>query len=348
MAGGGGTRLWPVSRNDNPKQFIDLGSGKSLLEQTFARATALTSLDHIYAATSERYAARVRELLPDLPPDHLFLEPHKRDTGPAFAAAAMALLERGEGNEPATFMWSDHVFTAEDVFMKDAAKIPRLVASHAKTVVVMGHRPTFPETGLGYIEMGEEIEPGVHTVRSFREKPNLATAKKYLEAGNYAWNMAYISLTPHYLVEQLREHAPELMTGIDIYEAARRRNDMTAAAAAYGELPKISIDYALLEKTPRILVVTGDYGWSDVGNWAAVGDVFGATGDHAPRGHHVHVDSHDNYVYNPTKMTVSLIGMSNSIVVVTDDAILITHKDYSHRVKDVVAQLEEEGNSDVL
>lgn len=343
MAGGGGTRLWPLSRQKNPKQFLDLGSGKTLLEQTYDRARAVVGLEHIFVATLEEYGERVRQMLPELPAANIFYEPDRRDTAPAFAAVAVQLQQLGSGDEVAVFMWSDHVFTAPDDFVADIKKIPDVLATHPDSIMIVGHVPTSAETGFGYIEAGELVEgyDDVWQVKSFKEKPDRAVAEKYVAAGNYYWNMGSVSLTPNYLLAQLSEFQPELFAGIQKYAKALE-------VVAYKALPRISIDYALLEKAPRIYVVTGDYGWSDIGNWAAVKQVFGVAGDHVPAGHHVHVDSRDNYVYNTTSKAVSLIGLQDTIVVVTDDAVLVTAKDKAYKIKEVVAKLEAEGKHQYL
>jgi len=350
MAGGGGTRLWPLSRKSKPKQFIDLGTGKTLLEHTYDRARTLAEPANIFVATTEEYRDQVNRLLPDVPLENMFYEPFRRDTGPAFAAAAIQLKLRNRSDQPTIFMWSDHVFTVEDAFLADLKKIPQLVEENPDAVVIIGHTPVIPETGLGYIELGDKHQShdNVFKVSAFKEKPDHDTAEQYVAAGNYMWNMAYVSCQPDYLLKQLRQYQPELMKGVDTYEQALQGKDQARANATYGKLPKISIDYALLEHAPNILAVTGNYGWSDVGNWAAVHDVFGVKGDHMPHGHHVHVDSKNNYIYNATDKTVSLIGLEDTIAVITDDAVLVTKKEDAHKVKDVVAKLEAENNTELL
>lgn len=350
MAGGGGTRLWPLSRHGRPKQFLDLGSGKSLLEHTYDRARIMAAPADIFVATTAEYHKEVQTLLPDIPTANIFDEPTRRDTGPALAAAAVQLKLRGKGSVPTIFMWSDHVFTAEDRFLQDLQKIPAIIEQHPEAVLILGHRPTFPETGFGYIEAGKQLAgyDDVFEVTSFKEKPDITLAQKYLESGRYFWNMGYVSLRPDYLFQELSRTAPELMARITAFEAKLQDGDVLGAAMVYSTLPKIAIDYALLEKAPRVIVVTGDYGWSDVGSWGAVQEIFGTRGDHMPYGHHIHVDAHNNYVYNATNRAVSLLGVTDTIVVVTDDAVLVTTKNSSHKVKDVVAKLEAEGKSEYL
>lgn len=350
MAGGGGSRLWPLSRKDQPKQFLTLGVGATLLEQAFDRASQVTDRNNIYVATIKEYEDRVRKLLPSLLTTHILLEPERRDTGPAFAATAAHLMVAGQGNEPVIFMWSDHVFTAEEQYVADLKRLAALIAQQPSRIAIMGHIPTYAETGFGYIETGSEVEgqAQVFEVVQFKEKPDKATAEHYVTSGKYFWNMGSICTTPNHLLAELKLHAPDLAAGVEQYKDALEEEDTEAAAHVYGTLPKISIDYALLEHATEILVVTGDYGWSDIGNWSAVQDIFGTEGDHAGNGHHVHVDALRNFVYNTTNKAVSLIGLEDTIVVVTDDAVLVTKKDRAHQVKEVVAKLEEDGKSEYL
>lgn len=343
MAGGAGTRLWPLSRTSTPKQFLKLDGKKTLLETAYDRARMITLADRIFIATSKAYGPTIQQLLPQVPADHIFYEPERRDTAPAFAAVAKQLIMRGEGQEPTVFMWSDHVFTSENEYVEDVKKIPQVLTEHPHSIVIAGHIPTFPETGFGYIELGNKLGSfkDVYDVKRFKEKPDLATAEQYVASGNYVWNMGCVSAIPDYLVEQLTKFEPEMMADINKFADGLKSGDTPAAEAAYGQAKKISIDYALLERTSPIYVVTGDYGWNDVGNWATVHDVFGGDGDHDPHKRHIHVDSKNNYIYNDTDRAVSMIGMENTIVVVTEDAILITDKSKAHQVKEVVARLEQ-------
>lgn len=350
MAGGGGTRLWPLSRQKNPKQFLTFGGEKTLLEMTFDRAKQLTSVDNIFVATMAQYGERIKELLTEVPEQNIFYEPERRDNAAAIASVAVRIAMRGQGNEPTLFMWSDHVFTNETEFMHDLKRLSDLVTNNPNSFVIMGHTPTSPETGFGYIEADttSATEKDVFTVKSFKEKPDKDTAATYVAAGNYFWNLGYITVRPLYLLEELRKYEPELMKGIDAFRQALEKNNEEEANTIYSTLPKTSIDYAVLERTPSLFVISGDYGWSDVGNWSAVQDVFGVQGDHMPQGHHIHVDSENNYVYNATGQAVSTIGIKNSIIVVTHDAILVTAKSEAHKVKDVVARLEKEGKTELL
>lgn len=349
MAGGGGTRLWPLSRRDRPKQFLDLGSGRTLLEHAYERACAIASPSDIFIATARQYEARVRALLPHVPEANIFYEPERRDTAPAFAAAALHLSARGRAVMPTIFLWSDHIFTNETEFLNDLRRLPALIESHPDTVIIMGHRPTFPETGFGYLELGEAVadQADVYVVKAFKEKPDKATAEQYVAAGNFYWNMGYISCRPEYLLQELKARAPEFAHGLAAYRAALE-GGQGDAAAAYAQFPRLAIDHALLERTPRLLAITGDYGWSDVGSWATVQEIFGRRGDHMPRGHHLHISSSGCYIYNATGRAVTLIGLKDVIVVVTDDAVLVTDRQHAARTKEVVAQLEADKRAALL
>ncbi|MDP3997247.1 MAG: sugar phosphate nucleotidyltransferase [Candidatus Andersenbacteria bacterium] len=350
MAGGGGTRLWPLSRRRQPKQFLDFGTGQTLLERAYERAKTLISDDHIYVATAAEYGAKTRQLLPKIAPDHFFLEPERRDTTAAFASVVLRLAAAGRSDEPMVFMWCDHIFTNEQEFLNDLGKIDEILNKNPQALVLLGHVPIAPETTLGYIEVKEKLSgyDDVWHVKQFREKPDLATAEKFIAAGNFFWNMGYFSLLPSFFLQELRRLAPEVVSALDTFAVALAKGQPADIDSAYLQFPKISIEYTLIEKLTDIIAITGDYGWSDVGNWAAIKTIFGSNGDHSPKGHHIHIDSQDNYVYNTTAKAVSLIGVKDTIVVVTDDAILVTDKTQAHKVKEIVARLEKDQADQLL
>jgi mannose-1-phosphate guanylyltransferase/mannose-6-phosphate isomerase len=350
VAGGGGTRLWPLSRRHKPKQFLDLGTGKTLLQQTYARARIWTTAERIYVATTKEHALQVRKLLPQIPPERVFIEPARRDTGPAVTAAAWRLKEAGYGDTHTLFLWCDHVFTKERSFCRDLVKVRKLLPRLREKILIWGHVPSTPETGYGYLEVGECLAriPQLRKVKRFCEKPDLPTARRYVLSGHYRWNMGYFCVTPSFMLAELSRCAPELEEGTKLFVRAERGGQQETASKIYAQLPNISIDPALMERSREIVAWCGEYGWSDVGNWFAVRTLFGKEGDYAPKACHVHLDAADNYVYNATKRTVSLVGVKGLIVVVTEDAILIARQSHAHRVKDVVAKLEKEGLEKLL
>ncbi len=349
MAGGGGTRLWPLSRRSRPKQFLDLGTGQTLLEDTYGRARALTGRENIYVATVRDYREQINRYLPKVDSGRIFYEPERRDTTAAFATITLRLSRLGQGEVPTVFMWSDHVFTNEIAFIEDLRRMPELIEANPRSLAVMGHVPVTPETTLGYIETGSTVAGyhNVYRVRCFKEKPDKKTAESFVAAGNYYWNLGYFSARPSYFLSELKKQSPEVIPALEGFDQALTSGGEDDVAAAYRAFPKVSIEYTLIEKAPSIVAVVGDYGWSDVGNWEVVEKVFGGRGDHAPFGYHVHVDSDRNYIYNATKKTVSLIGMEDVIVVVTDDAVLVSKKGKCHKVREVVEHLQK-GRQDVL
>ncbi|MBI1834049.1 MAG: mannose-1-phosphate guanylyltransferase [Candidatus Andersenbacteria bacterium] len=350
MAGGGGTRLWPLSVRDNPKQFVDLGTGKPLLVHAYERATALTSPENIFVATSEKYAKQIEQLLPGVTTDHLLLEPAKRDTTAAFLNVCLNLIASGKGDMPTTFLWSDHVFANEEVFLKDLQTVPALLEQYPEALIIAGHVPLNPNTTLGYFKVGEALagKPNVYHVEKFIEKPNKETAEGFVAAGGYFWNLGYFSLKPTYLLSQVTTLSPEWKEASEELASAITSKDTDKWRQVYENLPKVALEKTFVEKTKTIIAVTGDYGWSDVGNWATVKEIFGKVGDHMPAGHHIHVDSENNFIYNTTDKAVSLIGIDNAVVVVTDKAVLVCDTDAAHKVKEVVERIEREGKKEYL
>jgi mannose-1-phosphate guanylyltransferase len=253
LAGGAGTRLRPLSSDDNPKQFLKLFDGRSLLQLTFDRARRLLPAEGIYVSTNVQYAGKCREQLPHLPPDNVLTEPARRNTAPAIALCTFAIEER-VGPVTVSFLASDHFIGDEPEFARVLARAYDFAERHEELVTI-GIEPTEPNVGYGYLELGEALEGDVLRVQSFKEKPDLARAEEFLRAGNYAWNASMFVWRSEVFRRLLSEAAPEI---------ARVRFEN------YEEMPSISIDYALMEKTPRVATIRGDFGWSDVGSFDAL------------------------------------------------------------------------------
>ena len=254
LAGGGGTRLRPLSSEENPKQFLRLFEGRSLIEMTFARVAGV--VDGVYVSTTEAYAAKTRAFLPALPADHVIAEPSRRNTAPAIALSCFAIEER-EGECVIAVLASDHYIADEEEFRRVLERACAY-AERSDDLVAIGIEATEPNTGFGYLELGEEIEPGVLRVVRFTEKPSREVAEEFVRAGNYAWNASMFVWRTSVFRAALREHAPEV---------ARVTRE------TYGEAPSISIDYALMEKAPNVAALRGDFGWSDVGSFEALNRV---------------------------------------------------------------------------
>jgi len=259
LAGGAGTRLRPLSSDDNPKQFLKLFEGRSLLQLTFSRAAQLLPVEAIFVSTNEQYAAQCREQLPAMPAENVLTEPARRNTAPAIALCTFAIESR-LGDCTVAFLASDHFIGNEPEFLR---VLDRAFA-HAEThdaLMTIGIQPSEPNTGYGYLELGEALpheevpDDEIVRVRSFKEKPDRERAEEFLRAGNYAWNAGMFVWRTAVFRRELAAHAPEIAT-------VTREN--------YGEMPSISIDYALMERSSRVAAIRGDFDWSDVGSFDAL------------------------------------------------------------------------------
>ncbi|HYO76047.1 MAG TPA: mannose-1-phosphate guanylyltransferase [Thermoanaerobaculia bacterium] len=253
LAGGAGTRLRPLSSDENPKQFLKLFDERSLLQLTFARVSQLLPAESIFVSTNVQYADKCREHLPEMPPENVLAEPARRNTAPAIALCTFAIEQR-LGPCAVSFLASDHYIANEPEFVRVLDRAYRFAETHDELVTI-GIHPTDPNTGYGYLEVGETLEDEVQRVRSFREKPDLATAEEFLRAGNYAWNAGMFVWRSEVFRRELTAAAPEIVR---------------VSESTYEEMPSISIDYALMEKAPRVATLRGDFGWSDVGTFDAL------------------------------------------------------------------------------
>jgi mannose-1-phosphate guanylyltransferase len=250
LAGGAGTRLRPLSSDENPKQFLKLFEGESLLQKTFARATRLLPADHVFVSTNVQYADKSREHLPAMPPGNVLAEPARRNTAPAIALCTFAIEER-LGPCTVSFLASDHYIGNEPEFVRVLGRAYEFAETH-DSLMTVGIHPTEPNTGYGYLRLGAQLEDEVLRVEEFVEKPDLPRAEEFLRAGNYIWNASMFVWRTDVFRRELEAAAPEI---------AR------VTFENYESMPSISIDYALMEKAPRVATIRGDFDWSDVGSF---------------------------------------------------------------------------------
>ncbi|MBL9155593.1 MAG: mannose-1-phosphate guanylyltransferase [Verrucomicrobiales bacterium] len=343
LAGGSGTRFWPLSRDDRPKQLLRLFDDETLLEKAARRLEALIPRENLIVLTNAAQEASVRAILPDLPAVNVISEPERRDTAPALALGIAAVARRS----PEAVM----VVIPADQLIRDEAGFVRIIeaaveaARASDALVTLGIKPTWGCPSYGYIERGPRAsisgyrhEIPVHEVLRFREKPDADLAEQYFESGAYSWNAGIFIWTVPAVIRELTRHCPELA---DFVSELRHSRDFAATLAKqFPALTRISIDYALMEKAARVLNIEADIGWDDVGGWISIGKYLEqATGDNAVRGPVTLLDCYNNVVFGASGRRVALLGVHDLIVVETADAILIADKDEADRVKKLVDQM---------
>ncbi len=344
MAGGIGSRFWPMSRNHRPKQFLDiLGTGRTLLQMTYDRFIDFIPPEQIVVVTNALYKDMVLEQLPDLDPEQVISEPSRKNTAPCVAYAAFRV---GEKNPEASLLIapSDHLITKEEAFRKTvSAAIDRSEASGS--LVTLGVKPTQPATGYGYIqftEASDASDPAIKKVLSFTEKPDKQTAEEFLRDGNYYWNSGLFIWTIPVIKEALRHHLPEMYGLFDsVKDRFHTSKEKEALESIYEKTPAISIDYGVMEKADNVEVVLGDLGWSDLGTWGALYDHLKKDGsENAFVGDHsITRDSFGNIVSSPEDKLVVLQGVKNKVVVESGDVLLICDRDQEQRIKDLVEEV---------
>lgn len=338
MAGGVGSRFWPMSTPEFPKQFVDvMGCGKSMIQMTVERFETICPMENFWVVTGEPYVDIVHEQLPSIPMGNILAEPCARNTAPCIAYACWKIM----ANDPQ----ANIVVTPADALVIDVEEFRRLIGkaldftADRRAIVTVGIRPTRPETGYGYIQTASEPveESDILKVKSFREKPDLHTAKEYLSAGNYLWNAGIFVWNVDTIVQSIRNFTPSLAQKMDLMAQAFGTSDEAAKVEEiFPTCEKISIDYAVMEKADYIYTIPADMGWSDVGTWGSLWTLL----DHddngnAVVGNNVHLnDCHGCIVHTPNAPSVVLEGLNNCIVVEREGRLLICRLSEEQRIKD--------------
>jgi len=342
LAGGRGTRLWPLSREKFPKQFLKLINDESLLECSYRRALALTSPLNIVTVTSRDFLYVTQDIAESVSHDltaNVIAEPVGRNTAPAAALAVKYIIEKMEAHEdePVLMLTSDHLIEPLDKFL-DYMKLGASAAQEGY-LVTFGIKPIRPETGFGYIQLGESLD-GFIKAKRFVEKPDLNTARSYLAEGDYYWNSGMFAFTPHTFLAELNTYAPDI--------SRMMNSDFDAVLRDFQNMPSISIDYAIMEKSDKVVVIPMDITWNDVGSWDSYYDVMDKDQDgNVLVGDVVAINSHDSLAFSDGRL-ITMAGMENVLVVETQDAVLIARKGDSQEVKRLVDQLKEKGRREIV
>ncbi len=350
LSGGSGTRLWPVSRESFPKQFWPLVSDRSMIEETARRALGTGFAAPIVVCNQDhRFIVAEQMRLAGIADARILLEPVGRNSAPAVAAAALLAAEM----DPDAVLW----MMAADAAISDLPKLHALLAeavaaARAGRIVTFGMRPTGPETGYGYIEVGEAMPglPGVHVVARFAEKPDAEAARRMVASGRYLWNSGMFVFTARTMLDELSRHAPEVLAAVRkaLEERHTDLDFIRLGTAAFAASPSISLDYAVAERTDLACVVPADLGWSDVGSWGALWDL-GRKDDagNVSVGDVLLEGARDCYVRSDGIVT-AVVGLADAVVVVTEDAVLAMHRDRAQDVKRVVDRLRAAGRHEAV
>ncbi len=340
LAGGVGARFWPRSRQHCPKQYLGVFSEQSLIQETVDRIASLVPQERVLIVTREDQVGVLQEQLPDLEPWQILKEPMGRSTAPCLALAAHTLCQR-DPEATMLVLPSDHLIQDTPLFLETVEQAVRY-CQEKEALITFGIQPNRPETGYGYILYADAAESkGVHRVKQFVEKPDLETARRYVQSERYLWNSGMFVWQAKTLQSEIRTYLPDLMEAFSELPADPTDPRFESVLRTlYAPLTPLSIDHGIMEKSKRVYVIKSYFGWSDVGSWESVYHMspqnpFG----NVLRGEVHAIDTHNSYIYSPHRFTAT-IGIEDLIVVDTPDALLISSMERSQDVRDIVKHLE--------
>lgn len=360
MAGGSGTRFWPASRRDFPKQFLTFGSDRSLIQQAYDRIADLTSPERVWVVTNRRYGEFTRSQLPEVSPDHILEEPCGRNTAPCIGWAA-ARIAAVDSEATLLVMPADHVISPVERFRECVREALAWIDRYPQASVLFGARPTYPATGYGYIERGEPADPStrLEQVPSFREKPDLATATQFLSTGRFLWNCGIFVWRAAHALDLLSRYEPQLARDLARFVATTRNTAtgvpllaspaVPTADEQFAALKSISIDHAVMERSDNVYVLPATYDWDDVGSWQALARLRGTDADgNTIIGRHAGVATRDCIIQSDPGHLVATFGVTNCIIVQTPQATLVARKDDESALRQLVQYLETHGYDEFL
>ena len=341
MAGGSGTRFWPFSRVEEPKQFLDvLGVGQSLLQMTFDRFKQITDISNIYIVTNSKYKDLVTEQLPEVNEDQILLEPFQRNTAPCIAYACYKI---GQENPDANIVVSpsDHIIFKDSVFTNIIKQALQLSAAD-NNLVTIGVKPNRPETGYGYIQYIEDQNSEIKKVKTFTEKPAKELAMKFIESGDFVWNAGIFVWSVAAIKNSFAEFLPEMA---EIFNSIANdfytNNEQSSVDAAYAQCKNISIDYGIMEKAENVYVVLGDFGWSDLGSWRSLYEISDKDeNNNMVKANALLYETRNCTISGPKKKLIVVSGIDNCLITVHGNAILICNKESNTELKNIVHDIQ--------
>ncbi len=354
FAGGVGTRLWPISRKNNPKQFEKIIGNQSTLQIGVKKLFPVVDWEDIYISTGQDYVDIVKEQLPKIPKQNIIAEPTMRDVGPAIGLFT-SIMVKVAADEPIVLLWADHLVKNEDVFRQAIKAGEALVKKDPGKIVFIGQKPRFASQNLGYIEYGEQIskEEGVpvYKFEDFRYRPQLSLAEKFYKSGKHSWNLGYFIATPRLLWSLFEKFAPDLFADLKKIQDSYGTKDFEKVLnSVYPQIEKISFDNAILEKMDRSmgLVLSVDMGWSDIGAWEALKEALSKNEDDVvTKGKVIIEDSRDSLVFNYNKQMVVGIDLDGLLVINTEDVVLVCPKNSVPKIKKLVEELSKGPNGNL-
>ena len=334
MAGGKGTRFWPLSTEDKPKQFLKLIGDKTMIQMTIDRVLPIIPMDRIYICTGERYVDLIKEQVPNLPVENIIIEPEGRNTAPCITLSSL-VIKRKYKDATMVVLPSDHLIENEDRFRNIIIEAEQYLNVNNKGVVTLGMNPTRPETGYGYIKYDNNINMEVLKVDRFVEKPDKKTAEKYLKEGNYLWNGGMFLWKVNTILSEVKKYIPNTYEVLNEIEYVSDENLQELINNRYSKTDEISIDYAVLEKSNDVYVIKSDIGWDDIGTWLAMEryrekDNYENIYDENT----ISIDSRNSLVIGNDDKQVIMIGVDNIATIVSDDGIYIVKKSLLENIKD--------------
>ena len=352
MAGGVGSRFWPLSRKDKPKQFLNLvDEDRSMIQSTVDRISKISSPENIFIATNDRYAKKIDKHLPEVPTENITVEPMRKNTAACIGLASL-YIEKKDPEAVMVVLPSDHLIKYEDDFLEVISSAVE-IAKRGDNLVTLGIRPNHPETGYGYIDYGnkyDEINDNkVFEVNAFTEKPDRATAKRFVNDGTYLWNSGIFVWKVSTIRKMFKKHMPKLHQSLEIMkEAIATPQEKETLTAEFKKLDSVSIDYGIMEKAENIYVIPGSFGWDDIGSWPALERVEKRDKHgNVIKGEHIGIDSENIIVHGNDKI-VATVGLDDVVIVDTEDAILVCDKKRAQEVKEIRKLLNDKGLNSCL
>ncbi len=350
IAGGGGTRFWPLSRQEHPKQLLNLSGEDALINETIKRISSLSNKEKLFVVTNEKQVELLKETVGDMCEyTNILSEPSARNTSAAIGYAAFHIMKK-HGDGIMCVYPADH-YIKNDVEFNNILKKAIKVAQENEKLVTIGITPTFPSTGYGYInfDKSSEYKDIAYSVVEFVEKPNYGKAKSYVNSGKYVWNSGMFVWKVSKILEDFKRYLPKVYDNLEkLSEFIGTDKEQEKLQQIYPTIPSISIDYGVMERSNDVVVVPGDFGWNDVGSWDVLGAIYPTDAEgNTKRGETIAIDTKDCIVYSEDKL-IATVGVEDLIVVSTEDAIMVCRKDKAQDVKKIVDKLKEKDSKKYL